>query len=165
MKNHNWNWRVILEKTCWRRTLLEAYLAGGYLCPKLLTSEPKVVKKIHLGAERSILRSGGSSSEAPPGAVESILGPKRLSLKLLKLILELCRLILEPWRINLEPWKLFLDHCNSSWRCRRLTWRHRASLWSRGELPWSRGGSSWSVEAHPGTMESHPESLWLILEP
>jgi hypothetical protein len=39
----------------------------------------------------------------PPGAVESILGQKRLSLKLLKLILELCRLILEPRRITLEP--------------------------------------------------------------
>jgi hypothetical protein len=49
----------------------------------LLTFEPKVVKKIHPEAERSILRSEGSSSEALPGAVESILGQKRLSLKLL----------------------------------------------------------------------------------
>jgi hypothetical protein len=63
--------------------LLEAYLAGDNLCPKLLTFEPKVDKKVHPGAERSILRSGGSSSEALPGAVESILGQKRLSLKLL----------------------------------------------------------------------------------
>jgi hypothetical protein len=70
IKNHNWNWRVILEQSCWRLTLLEAHLAGGYLCPKLLTFEPKVVTKIHPGAERSILRSGGSSSEALPGAVE-----------------------------------------------------------------------------------------------
>jgi hypothetical protein len=57
MKNHNWNWRAILEQSCWRLTLLEAQLAGGYLCPKLLTFEPKVVKKIRPGAERSILRS------------------------------------------------------------------------------------------------------------
>ncbi len=96
MKNHNWNWRVILEQSCCRLTLLEAHLAGGYLCHKLLTFEPKVFEKVHPGAERSILRSGGSSSKAFPGAVESILGQKRLSQKLLKLILELCRLILEP---------------------------------------------------------------------
>jgi hypothetical protein len=78
--------------------LLEAHLAGGYLCLKWLR----------------ILRSGGSSSRALPGAVETILGQKRLSLKLLKLILELCRLILERGRITLEPWKLYLDHCDSS---------------------------------------------------
>jgi hypothetical protein len=125
MKNHNWNWRDVLEQSCCRLTYLEAHLAGGYLCPKLLTCEPKVF-------ERSILRSGGSSSKALPGAVESILGQKRLSQKLLKLILELCRLILKPWRISLESWKLYLDHCDSSWRCRGSTWRHRATLWSRG---------------------------------
>ncbi len=47
--------------------MLEAYeyLAGGYLCPKLLTFQPKVVKKVYPGAERSIQRSGGSSSKAP----------------------------------------------------------------------------------------------------
>ncbi len=111
--------------------MLEAHLAGGYLCSKLLTFEPKVVTKIHPGTKRSILRSGGSSSEALPGAVGSILGQKRLFLVLLKL-LELCRLILEPWRITLEPWKLYLDHCDSSWRCRGSTWRHRASFRSRG---------------------------------
>jgi len=48
MENHNWNWRVILEPSCWRLTLLEAHLAGGYLCPKLLTFEPKVVKRFIL---------------------------------------------------------------------------------------------------------------------
>jgi hypothetical protein len=42
---------------------------------QLLSFEPKVVKKVHPGAERSILRSGGSSSEAGslqahPGALE-----------------------------------------------------------------------------------------------
>ncbi len=78
----------ILEQSCWRFTLLEAHLAGGYLCPKLLI-ESKVVTKIHLGAERSILRSGGSSREDHPLEVESILGQKRL--------------ILESWRITLEP--------------------------------------------------------------
>ncbi len=31
--------------------MLEAHLAGGYLCPKLLTFEPMVVKKVHPGAE------------------------------------------------------------------------------------------------------------------
>jgi hypothetical protein len=67
-----------------RAIMLEAYFAGGYLCPKLVTFEPKVVTKIHPGAERLIMRSGGSSSKALPGAVESILGQKRLSLKLLK---------------------------------------------------------------------------------
>jgi hypothetical protein len=86
MENHNWNWRVILEPSCWRLTLLEAHLAGGYLCPKLFTFQPKVVKEVHPGAERSILRSGGSSSEALPGAVKSIHGQKRFSLKLLKLV-------------------------------------------------------------------------------
>ena len=125
IKNHNWNWRVILEQSCWRLTLLEAIPVAANL-------EPKVVKKVHPGAERSILRSGGSSSKALPGAVESVFGQKRLSQKLLKLILELCRLILKPWRINLESWKLYLDHCDSSWRCRGSTWRHRATLWSRG---------------------------------
>ncbi len=50
--------------------MLESYLAGGFLCPMLLTFETKVVKKIHPGAERSILRSGWSSSEALPGAVD-----------------------------------------------------------------------------------------------
>jgi hypothetical protein len=68
--------------------MMEAYeyLAGGYLCPKLFTFQPKVVKEVHPGAERSILRSGGSSSEALPGAVKSIHGQKRFSLKLLKLV-------------------------------------------------------------------------------
>ncbi len=51
--------------------MLETYLAGGYFCPKLLTFKPKVVTKIHSEAERSILRSGGSSSEALPGAVKT----------------------------------------------------------------------------------------------
>jgi len=71
MKNHNLNCRVILEQSCWRLTLLETYFAGGYFYPKLLTFEPKVVTKIHPGAQRSILRSGGSSSKALPGAVET----------------------------------------------------------------------------------------------
>jgi hypothetical protein len=82
-----------------RAIMLEAYLAGGYLCPKLLTLEPKVVKKAHPEAERSILRSGHPAKH--PGAVESILGQKRLSLKLLKLIL--------------EPWRLILEHGGSPW--------------------------------------------------
>jgi hypothetical protein len=63
-----------------RAIILEAYLAGGYPCPKLLTFEPKVVKKVHPGAKRSFLRSGGSSSKALPGEVEYILGQKWLSL-------------------------------------------------------------------------------------
>jgi hypothetical protein len=32
--------------------MLESYLAGGFLCPKLIPFEPKVVKKAHPGAER-----------------------------------------------------------------------------------------------------------------
>jgi hypothetical protein len=104
-EEHNWNWRAILEQSCWR---------PSYLCPKLLTFEPKMVKKVHPGADRSILRSGGSSSEALPGALESTLGQKRLCLKPLNLILELCRLILEPWRLTLQPWQLYLDHCGLS---------------------------------------------------
>ncbi len=35
----SWTWRGILEQSFWRLTLLDAYLAGGYLCPKLLTFE------------------------------------------------------------------------------------------------------------------------------
>jgi hypothetical protein len=94
-----------------------------------------MVKNVHPGAERSILRSGGSSSKALPGAVESILGQKRLSLKLLELILELCRLILEPLRTTLEPWKLYLDHLKplritlEAWR---LILERRGSPWSHG---------------------------------
>jgi hypothetical protein len=68
--------------------LLKTYLAGGYLCPKLTTFEPKVATKNHPGAERSILRCGGSFSETLPRSKESICGQKRLSLKLW--------LILEP---------------------------------------------------------------------
>ncbi len=90
IKNHNWNWEGYLGTI-----MLESYFAGGFLCPKL-PFEPKVVKKVHPGAKRSILRSGGSSSKALPGALESVLGQKRLALKLLKLILE-------PWRITLKP--------------------------------------------------------------
>ncbi len=132
--------------------MLEAYLAGGYFCPKLLTFEPKAVTKIHPRAERSILRSGGPSSEALPGAVETHTGDMQA----------------HPGNLEdhlIESWKLYLDHCDSSWRCRGSTWRHKASLISRGGYPWSRGGSTWSVEAHPGAMESRPESLWIILEP
>ncbi len=115
--------------------MLESYLAGGFLCPMLLTFEPKVVKKVHPGAERSILRSGWSSSEALPGAVESFLGQKRLSLKLLKLILELCRLILEPLRITLEPWKLYLDN----WELLRVTLEAWRLILEHGGSPWSHG--------------------------
>jgi hypothetical protein len=116
-----------------RAIMLESYLAGDFLCPMLLTFEPKVVKKVSPGAERSILRSGGSSSEALLGAMESILGQKRLSLKLVKLILELCRLILEPLRITLEPWKLYLDHLEPV----RVTLEAWRLILERGGSPWS----------------------------
>jgi len=35
--------------------MMEAYeyLAGGYLCPKLFTFQPKVVKEVHPGAGSS----------------------------------------------------------------------------------------------------------------
>jgi hypothetical protein len=55
LKNHNWNWEGYLGAI-----MLESYFAGGFLCPKLPTFEPKMVKKVHPGAKRSILRSGGS---------------------------------------------------------------------------------------------------------
>jgi hypothetical protein len=124
----------------------ESYLAGGFLCPMLLTFEPKVVKKVHPGAKRSILRSGWSSSEALPGAVESFLGQKRLSLKLLKLILELCRIILEPWRITLEPWKLYLEHLEPL----RVT----LEAWRLTLEPWNL------FLNHCGLSSSHRRSAW-----
>jgi len=104
--------------------------------PVAANLEPKVVKKVHPGAERSILRSGGSSSEALPGAMESILGQKMLSLKKLKLILELCKLILEPWRIT---WIIVVHPGDAEDQL-----GDKAALQSRGGLPWSCGGSSWS---------------------
>jgi len=45
MKNHNWNWEGYLGTI-----MLESYFAGGFLCPKLPTFEPKMVKKVHPGA-------------------------------------------------------------------------------------------------------------------
>jgi hypothetical protein len=100
-----------------------------------------VVIKVHPGTKRSILRSGGSSSEALPGAVESMLGKKRLSLKLLKLIVELC---IQSHPEALEDHPKAMEILSGSLWFILETGRHRASLRSSGWLPWSRGGSSWS---------------------
>jgi hypothetical protein len=63
---------------------LEGYLRAIMLeaiCVLSCSPLSKVVKKVHPGAESSILKSGGSSSKALPGEVESILGQKWLSLR------------------------------------------------------------------------------------
>jgi len=94
--------------------MLEAYLAGGCLFPKLLTFEPKVVKKVHPGAERSILRSEGSSSSLWSNGIY----PRTKNALLEKVETH-------PGALKAHPGALedHLDHCGSSWRCRGSTWR------------------------------------------
>ncbi len=98
---------------------------GGYPCPKLLTFEPKVVEKVHLGAERSILRSERSPrvrrsfpwssgvypwtkealpevAETHPGALQAHLGALEADPRALENLPGSLWFILEMLRDNLE---------------------------------------------------------------